>query len=402
MDRDLRRRRVQETAMKINFERWAAIAFVGCMAIAAAILPADGGKPVVTWFATPERTRVSNWQTRLYARANHGTSLLNAYDATRDLELARETFGTSPARVGEPEVRFASDVSGPMRAKFMQALGEERAQRPEWKGNGKVGIIVRIDTAVRINGQTLARLGTRRNTHTETRTIAPGAATGDRCVVIVELPNGTAWGPTVRGVPFGTPRPLLDACGFYDAFGMPGAQIANDLATTRFFFARGYGWLEAPRDTAKHGHFYTYQQWYFDASDIRCLAYDDQACVEHLRGTGSSRSDWYPSIALPTGTSTERLVFQDLPSPSALNRLVLEVGPQRFSRIWQSPKSLDQAYLDETGRTLGQFVRNNAAHEYGIYHPGPWTSSLTAALTLITIAALFVLSLRFGARPKVA
>jgi hypothetical protein len=242
---------------------------------------------------------------------------------------------------------------------------------------------------------------------TTSRAIVPSAATGDRCVVIVKLPtgaSGAAWGPPIRGVPADAPRPLLDGCGFYDAFGMPGAQIANDVSGDRFFFARGYAWTAAPRDTAKHAHYYAFQQWYFDASDIRCLAYDDQACVDHFRGKHDATWDyWYAStVPQPAGISPERQLFRDLPAPSPLNRIVLEVGPQRFSRIWQSPKPLDQAYFDETGRTLGQFVRGTETHEYGIYHPGPWTSWLTVTLTLLTIASLFALTLRFGERPRVA
>ena len=385
--------------MKITFERWCAIAFLGCLALGVAILPADSGTPFANWFSTPERTRVQDWQRRMYARQNHENSVLDAYAATRDLILAREQFGATQGKVGEPDVRFASDIPTAMRAEFMRALGVERAERGEWTGRGKVGLIVRLDTATRINGHVVKRLADRYGT-TLSRTIAPSAATGDRCVVVIDIPRGDGWFLFNRDRKIRTPRPLMDACGFYDAFGMPGAEIGRDLAETRFNFARGYPWVSAP-DTVKHPYRYSFQRWYLDASVFQCMAGNDTACIVNLRGARPP-SYYYPSVTLPAGVTHVRYLARELPAPTELNRMVLEVGPQRFARIWQSPKSLDQAYADETGKTLGQFVRELAVHNLGAYRAGPWTPAVTSFMTLLAIAVALVLAMKFARRPRVA
>ena len=391
--------------MKINLERWCAIAFIGCLAIGTAILPADRGKPLIDWLNTPERTRVQLWQSRSYARQNHEAGLFNAYAAARDLGLARELFGSTPAKVGDPDVRFASDVSPVMRAEFTKALDDERSARPEWKGHGKVGVIVRLDTVTRVNGVKVPRLE-QRYERTSSRVIMPSAATGGRCVVVIELPDNDPWnrnGTTTRDRPSGPMHPILDACGYYDAFGTPGAAVESDLSADRFYYARGYAWVAAPRDTVKHPVHYGFQRWTVDAREIRCLAGTDTSCVAMLHGNGSEDYYWwYSRVAFASGVTSARQLFWELPRPNDLNRMVLDVGPQRFSRIWTSPKSFDEAYRDETGQTLGAFVRHSMEHELGTYKPGPWTSWLTNMLTLLGIAAMLGITTQFSRRPRVA
>jgi hypothetical protein len=292
-----------------------------------------------------------------------------------------------------------------MRAEFTKALDDERSARPEWKGRGKVGVIVRIDTVTRVNGVTIARLKEKYE-QTNLRVIAPSAVTGGRCVVVVELPDNDPWGrdkkQTHRRLS-GPLHPLLDACGFYDAFGMPGAAIDSQIAHDRFYNARGYTWVIAPRDTAKHPVHYGYQRWAVDSRDIQCLAGNDTSCVASLRGDGASDYYWrYPRVAFAAGVTNARQLYWDLPRPNDLNRMVLEVGPQRFSRIWTSAKPLDEAYRDETGESLGAFERHLMEHELGTYVRGPWTSWLTNGLTLLGIAAMLWMAIQLSQRPRVA
>jgi hypothetical protein len=390
--------------MKVTFERWCIIALLGCLGLGVAILPADGSRTFVAWLTTRENSRLDLWQTRRNARGNRMRSLAAAYGAAEDLAVATHEFGTHPATIGEPDVRFASDVPAPMRSAVIKALNDERAERGEWKGRGKVGVIVRLDTVTRVDGHVISRLDRKASNQTLSRVVAPSAATGGRCVVVIDIFTGDPWVKMYEGKPLGPVHPLLDACGFYDAFGTPGAEISRDMAEDQHFYARGYGWIVAPRDTAKHPRNYSFQRWSSATREVRCLAGDDNACLDELRGKPEEgyASWWYGYVTTPDGVSTTRAVRRDLPYPSAMNRVALELGPQRFARVWQSPKTLEQAYFDETGRTLGQFVRAQDQHEDGVYVPGAWTSWFSMGLTVLAIGLGLGLTMRFAPRARVA
>lgn len=389
--------------MKVTVGRWIAAALVGCLALAVAILPADGSSALDGWLARRDRTPVDMWETRLYARQGHLGTLINAYDAARDLAAARKAFGTTPGTVGDPEVRFADGVPPAMRRAFTRALDDERAQRPEWKGRGKVGVLVLIDTVTRVNDRTLP-MAQNRFTVTTSRVVAPDPQTGGRCVTVVGLPGGDPWSSRHEMKPLGPPHPLLDGCGFYDAFGAPGAAIARDLADDQFFYARGYAWMTAPRDSARHPGVFAFQQYPNETREVRCLAGNDTSCVDEFRGVQTDLwwDTWWATVTAPAGISTRRAMARELPYPDALNRIVLELGPQRFFRMWQSAKTLDAAYRDESGETLGEFVRRSDIREDGAYRPGALKSWLATGLTLAAIASCLALALQFSVRPRVA
>ncbi len=391
--------------MKMTFERWTAIAFVGCLTIAVAMLPADGNRELASWLDTKTRSPDDVWQLRMQARLTHFDDVARLYRQTFELTEARRSFGSTAGKIGAPEVHFTADVPQSFRNTFSRALDDERSQQREWTGHGKVGVLVMIDTATRINGVELQRIRSWGGGVT-TRVVPPSAATGDRCVVVVSIPNGDPWSRLYEGKPIGPMHPLLDACGFYDAFGAPGSQIQDELISGRFQFARGFQPV-APPDTVIHPREYHWRWGGVDAGTHlgRCLAGADTMCLDLWVGAGMSsyyRATGEPSRPAWPGITLVKLPWRSSQYVTQLSRAALAVGPQRFVRIWQSPKSLEAAYFDETGQTLPEFIRTNMAVDVGPYHAGPYTTWLTTSLTLLVVAIALGATLQFSPRPKVA
>jgi len=319
------------------------------------------------------------------------------YVAARDLVSARREFGSTTGKTGRPDVRFNANVPAPMREAFMKELDAERAERRDWAGNGKVGVLVAVDSPVTISGVRMSRTSAASGGRTMSRMIAPSALTGDRCVVQILLPSADAWSKVLDGSPQGPARPLLDACGFYDAFGPPGAAIAHELVDNHFSSARGY-------EIADHddplGRARSWSNLRYDMSAARCLSGDDGSCW-----TAHSKMAWWERERTPSGWPGGS---EEWPLPTSryhlggLNRLALDLGPERFARVWKSSKTLEDAYFDETGETWATYVRRKYLEVYDAYTPGPWTTPISLVLTLLTVAALVAATLKFGRRPRVA
>jgi hypothetical protein len=390
--------RAEEAAMKVTFDRWVAIALVGCLAIGTVILPADGSRAFASWLAVEAHSPIYAWSVRLGARRHHDDVLLREFVAARDLQSARREFGSTPGRIGEPDVRFAANVPQATRTAFTHALDDERTERGDLHGKGKVGVMVAVDSAMRVKGEIVSH-GITGGNGTLSRVIAPSEQTGDRCVVVITLATADAWSKMVAGRPAGPVHPLLDACGFYDAYGAPGPAIARYLIDSHFSSARGY--LTAAHDHRVQQPANAWSQpWSFDLVAARCLSGVDSSCVSILRVRNRPDLDWQTS-AFPAGTD-ERVLQPNPIGLTPLNRLAIELGPERFSRIWKSSKPLADAYLDETGETWVQHSRQEYREEDGPYKAGPWTTPVSLALTLLTVVALVAAALRFGGRPSVS
>ncbi len=393
--------------MKMTFERSVLIALVGCLAIAVAVLPADGAHNAPSWMDLRTRSPEDMWGTRMRARAVHFSQLAGTYKRTFELNEARHTFGSTPGKIGAPEVHFAADVPQSFRVAFTRALDDERAAQGAWTAHGKVGVYVLLDTSTRVNGVALERLrGTWNGTYT--RVVPPSAATGDRCVTVVSIPNGDPWSRLFEGTPIGPMHPLLDACGFYDAFGAPGVRVENELVGARYQFARGYQPV-VPQDTAKHPSEFYWGNGSEGTHLGRCLAGADTMCVDLWLGANSGRYSNYDDEDSDQlrRTRWDGITYTEAPWRTVrfitpLSRAALAVGPQRFEKIWQSPKTIEAAYFDETGQTLAAFIRADAAVQFGSYRAGPYTPWFSTAITLFAVAAALGAALRFSPRPKIA
>jgi hypothetical protein len=384
--------------MKVTIGRWIALTLIVCLALGAAILPADGTHWIPSWWAGEMRMPFSAWYSRMNARSRNRYDAFREFVAARDLVSARREFGSTEGKAGAPEIRFAANVPPAARAAFMNQLNSERAERAGWKDRGKVGVLVAVDSALTTHGVNVSHGSGVSAGRTMTRVIAPSALTGDRCVVQVILSGTSGWQRGVNGEPAFGGRSVLDACGYYDAFGAPGAAIRGELLDDQFELTRGYEAVDRA-DPIVHPT-RTWQAIWYDLSAARCLSGEDGACW-NLHSTFWRRSHHSFPIEWPGG-SDERILVTNANAIGPINRVALILGPERFARIWRSSKTFEDAYFDETGVKWANYVRDRTRDMYGPYQPGPWTTPVSLALTLLTVAALVATALKIGRRPSVA
>ena len=387
--------------MTLTFGRWLACIAIGCAAIAAAFLPAERQSYWDSeWHIRQSHTAGYAWMQRANARSRHTADLVLAYREASDRELARRTFGNRAAGVGEPEVVFASDVSPSARANVIRVLREERAALGEWKGRGKVGLIVLMDTAATLGGDTITPLKGR-SSWNRFRSFPPAASTEDRCVTVMRLRS--AWSGAAMTPARG--RALLNVCALYDRFGVPGAGLDQLLFTRRDSVATppaapftvssdlsSVKWLDRSLGAVANQ----------SLSSVSCRAGSVSACYR-LAGvsadSGAGRADTLHRGSFRDGG--REFPWATGPAPSTLMSLITDLGPERFERVWRSARPLPEAVFDVTGTRFDAWVRQREVAADGAYRAGPWTSPSSLLLTALVIAGLFAIAGEAIGRPRV-
>jgi hypothetical protein len=387
--------------MKLTFGRWLGVLAIGCALIVAAFVPAefemgDG------WEQTQATLPAYGWSRRQAARLHHVRELIVEFRAAGDIELARSAFGSTDGAVGEPELVFEPAVPAAQRAEVIRALAAERAQRGEFKGRGKVGVVVGTDSAFRVGGRSIG-IWPGGSRAARTRVVTPSPLTGDRCVSVVRI--GKEWGESGEGGPGAAS--LLDACAFYDAFGAPGPQIQRELRADNLEFARGYRQTVAETDRSSRPFAmadYANQPYRRSriVSSLACRAGLDSACLALTYGMAErldlAATFWTGAAATRNGISAESPWSWLSTSAYTLEALAHDLGPARFARVWQSSGALADAYHSETGERLAQWSRRREERLGGVYVAGPWTPPLSAGLSLLFVAAVAGLTIRYVPR----
>jgi hypothetical protein len=311
------------------------------------------------------------------------------------VETARRAFAQKSAGADSLSLWFAPDIPEGARRTLTVLIDRERTARGTWRGHGPVGVLVITDTATTIGNVPLPQRFDRERPVT-TAVLAASAATGGRCVTIIRLRHrGLTIAPALTD-----DRLPLDGCAFTDAFGRPGPKIAEWVRNMRYMFARR---LSFAPSTEKN----KLVRYSWDEGDVpgrACRGGNDSSCVATamFRDTTDwrfSRLDWSVSLHTESSESLGRVDFDD---DVMLESLELDLGPARFQRVWQSPKALPDAYLDQTGETFASWERGRLNQFYGPYRigslPSPASNFLTIGLALLLAAT----TIRFTARPQSA
>ena len=388
--------------MTVTFKRWIAGCVLGCLVLAVLLLPPQPtDDPFYHWIPRWS-AREQGLDVRQQTRRVHGRLLWQAYRSAHEVDIAHHAFGAkapvSTAAGGLP-VWFDTDVPSSARAEVNRLLAADESARGNWHGRGNVGVLVFTDTATSFGGMRLP-WGYNSGLVASTTVLLPTNETGDRCVTVIRIGHLALLG----GGTIPTDRALLDACAFYDAFGVPGAQIGAWMDSTSIGYARALSFAPPDSDTAKLRRWGYEDFFYSDGRYSRCAASDLRACSATIRVPTITFMWQYwhdasvPVPAEPQETNQRARGF----NATLLNDMVRDIGPERFERVWQSPKSLDAAYFDATGELLGGWIHGRTVSMDGVYHIGPLPTATSTALTLVTIALSLALSMRLARRPSAA
>lgn len=384
--------------------RWIVACIAGCLFLAAALLPPQpsADEPFYRWRPEPS-AHTQALALRAKIDRIHASLLLQAYRSAHDEEAAQRVFGASSGGAatgavvkGRMSVWFDADIPDVARRRVEQIIASEDSARGSWRGKGAVGILVFTDTAASVDGTRLP-WGFNSGLSVATKVLPVNAATGDRCVAVVRL-GRLALAPEST-IP--ADRQLLDGCAFYDAFGTPGPRIATWLQAEHAAFARALSF--APIDTVPPGP----QGWsdydYFLGDQAgRCAGGDQTACISMLNQTPQvDRWNFWHDGSVPLPNESPEI--DQRPGgfrATLLDAMVRDIGPERFERIWQSPRTLDAAYFDVMGEPLAAWVRRRVVLSGGRYHIGPLPTATSTILTLLAIVTALALSTRFARRPS--
>ncbi|MGH7656441.1 MAG: hypothetical protein ACREN6_17465 [Gemmatimonadaceae bacterium] len=393
-----------QARVAMNALRWSVACILGCLLLGAALLPPQvDDDPFYRW--RPEWTvQERGLQARAAAARLHSLKLWTAYRSARTDEIARREFGSASAHKpasASVSVWYDTDVPQAVRLEVSRRVAAEDSARGSWRGKGRVGVLVLTDTATRVDGVAMP-WGFNSGLTVSTSVLPVGPETGGRCVAVVRVGHLLLSGATALPAD----RNLLDACAFYDAFGTPGPQVAAWLAAERFSYARALSF--APPDSAelKASRWeWQYEDFVFTGENFtRCAADDAASCLAALHAPATDyRWFYWPDASVP-----EPAGAQEITQPARgfrnglLEAMVRDIGPDRFQRVWQSPRALDEAYLDATGEPLAAWVHRRVVAISGPYHIGPLPTPTSAILTLVALTILAALTLRFARRPSAA
>lgn len=388
--------------MAMTMKRWIAGCVLGCLILAVALLPPQtADDPFYRW--TPRwSTREQGLNARVESRQVHAHLLWVAYRHAHDVDVAHREFAANGARgtpAGGMSVWFDTDVPEATRREVSRALDTDESARGSWRGKGGVGVLVFTDTATSVDGVRLP-WGYNSGLIVSTKVLPPTPATGDRCVTVIRIGHLALH---TAGM-LAPDRALLDGCAFYDAFGQPGPHIAAWMDSTHAGFARALSFAPPDSMSLKLSRWGYDDFFYGDERFARCAASDLAAC-SGMVGEPSVNFYWrfwhdasVPAPAEATESNQRGRGF----NATLLDAMVRDIGPERFERVWQSQKSLDSAYFDATGESLGSWVHRRTVAMDGAYHIGPLPTATSAILTIVTIVLSLALSMRLARRPAAA
>lgn len=320
-------------------------------------------------------------------RARQRYSAFQAISSRGDVRaLAREEVVRRRAAPGLPIVH-ADPAIGARRIALV-----ENALRQELRGLGvdtpayPVAIRAVVDTAIK---GVYLRQG-----------LALPERAGDACVVVLRFGANPA-----GGLNLGVRSRVLDACAFYAAHGAPSAETERWLVATRGGVAHYYATPAAFQgDTARIEARLTWMGFSREAEYLlRCNNGALEACAQFLTEDpygiafmGPAPEGWERELPLLRsefpGTSVSYGISWgdrfDHFRGGVSGRLAAEVGPRRFTELWQDPRGLPEAYAAMSGEPLGIWLQRLIRTEL-------LTRPIRPGVPLASV--LFALLLAFGA-----
>jgi len=380
--------------MALTLKRWLVVALV-----------AFGLVPLVLMGNPDYDVRVRDERQRLQSRAN-----LAEIHASREAERSylmrlMDSVRRVTAAPGAPALMIDRRIDSTRRAALVGIAGEALGTAPK----PGIAVVMLLDTAQREAG-----LQRQRFVGSFSLEYLLPASAGDRCVVVARLA-----GSGNRDLPReALAHRLLGPCAFYQAFGMPGPQVAAWLRSGGWLFAQNGEWtdertpLVPPTWFLESGRRYGIRQ-VLTFSGLACLQGRDAACLQAfavpdtmlrlktlLPGVISTARfnasyydtfDWYASDR-SLGPSQWTL----------LSDMVRALGPDKFAAFWRSQSPPAEAFQSAAGESLPDWMRDWMKYEYQASDAGGDLGVWTAALAALVIALAVAIAVRAASARQVA
>lgn len=213
------------------------------------------------------------------------------------------------------------------------------------------------------------------------RAIVLPRAEGEPCTVVVRVSRRVqVWNRRPAG------ENVLGTCGFYAAYGAPGAGMDEWLRATGMrtatYARRPANWRVPEGKIAAPNARY----WPGLAS---CRAGREASCAAMFDGLSDlgGSFDQARRLALRTDVTVQPPITGWSPvdglSGGLLERLAAAMGRERFGTLWRDARAPAAAHESITGRPLSEWVGESVAEAMEPYRPGPAVPALPLTGTLV-------------------
>jgi len=354
--------------MGMSFWRWGASVTAACVAVAFMVLPFPPVAPRA-WESTDPAPVLKEFG-KLSEDAARAHVAVREYRATQALDR----WSATPNRRDTTLIRIDPSVPPNVAATVRSIVAEQWASLGIAPSAAHAEVFVYLDsTAIKRAGDTLtSRRVLEARRFVDVVFALPPATDGNRCVALVRLRGSTsAHLNALRS------QSLIGTCGFFAAFGNPGAGMAQWLAAARFRLARQSDWTVARPPATDESSIYSLSRpagECLTGSSSRC---DDalltNAAAGQLVGLPARRLAW----VLDPGTSWDvpSVRREPITLGSADGQFMADVarslGPERFKTFWQGAGSPTVAFRAAAGMELSQWTQQWLTRTYGAVEARP-------------------------------
>jgi hypothetical protein len=378
--------------MGMTIVRWATGLALGCLAVTVVLVPFPPTVPRV-WDSAPPPP-LAKELSGLTKAASAAQIAVRSYRAAQALDR----WSVAAAKTETTLVRIDASVPPAIAEQARRIAIEQWAALGATVSSTHAEVFVYLDTTTipRAADSTARRRVLEPTRFADVAFALPGATGDRRCVALVRL-RGTspAHVAALRN------QSLIGVCGFFGAFGPPGAEIARWLAATSYRVARRSDWsvARAPATDAS-------SRYGLSERAGRCLTGHNDGCSDALRlDAGASPSGRMPESRLAW-------VLDAVRSPNAAGAMtapslgdaegqfladaVRSVGLERFARFWQASAEPGAAFHGATGLSFDDWTQRWLVRTYG----APGARPGVAVGDLVWLAALAPFVVVIAARPR--